>query len=96
MAEMKAKYLKHRQILVSNREQAESEVTRLDEIYHDTVNDVLGTLAAIPDVVKSNQELANLQNKLQMALLDDDPKPINGKLKVNGILSQNGSTEQSL
>ncbi|CAM6054119.1 unnamed protein product [Sphagnum tenellum] len=39
--ELKTKFLKHRQILVSNYEQAESEILRLDEIYHDTVEQVL-------------------------------------------------------
>ena len=41
MNEMKTKFLKHRQILVSNYEQAESEIKRLDEIYHETVQQVL-------------------------------------------------------
>ena len=41
IAELKAKFLKHKQILKSNYEQAENEVIRLDEIYHDTVDMVL-------------------------------------------------------
>ena len=38
---LKAKFLKHQNILNSNYEQAENEVKRLDEIYHDTVQMVL-------------------------------------------------------
>ena len=33
--------MKHRQILTANCEQAEDEVKRIDEIFHDTVNQVL-------------------------------------------------------
>ena len=69
IAEMKAKYLKHRQILVTNRELAENEVVRIDEIYHDTVNDVLSVLGSVPDIVQANHELTRLQRKLQSALL---------------------------
>ena len=61
IAEMKAKYLKHRQILVTNRELAENEVVRIDEIYHDTVNDVLSVLGSVPDIVQANGELSRLQ-----------------------------------
>jgi len=112
MAEMKAKYLKHRQILMANREAAESEVMRLDDIYHDTVNDVLDALASLPiDVVQNNPELSVLQAKLQAALLDEDTLKTgssssvlagNSKLKnCNGILPQNAAasthpTEQGL
>ena len=39
--ELKAKYLKHRQILISNYEMSEAEVKKLDDIYHDTVQKVL-------------------------------------------------------
>ena len=39
--EMKSKFQKHQQILVSNYEQAESEIKRMDEIYHDTISNVL-------------------------------------------------------
>ena len=42
ISELKSKFLKHRQILVSNYEQAEGEIRRLDELYHDTVEQVLG------------------------------------------------------
>jgi hypothetical protein len=39
--EIIAKFLRHRKILMSNCEQAESEIKRVDEIYHDTINHVL-------------------------------------------------------
>ena len=39
--DLKSKFMKHRQILTANYEQAEDEVKRLDEIFHDTVNQVL-------------------------------------------------------
>ena len=39
--ELKAKFLRHKEILKSNCDQAESECVRLDEIYHDTVDMVL-------------------------------------------------------
>ena len=39
--ELKTKFMKHRQILVHNYEQAENEIRRLDEIYHETVQQVL-------------------------------------------------------
>ena len=41
IAELKAKFLRHKDILKTNYEQAENEVIRLDEIYHDTVGMVL-------------------------------------------------------
>ena len=39
--ELKAKFLKHKEILKFNCDEAEGEVIRLDEIYHDTVDMVL-------------------------------------------------------
>ena len=45
IAELKAKFLRHKEILKSNCDQAESEVVRLDEIYHDTVDRVLKVIA---------------------------------------------------
>ena len=41
IADLKAKFVRHKNILKSNYEQAENEVVRLDEIYHDTVGMVL-------------------------------------------------------
>ena len=49
--ELKSKFLKHRQILTSNYEQAESEIKRLDEIYHETVEQVLSVRMKIIDVL---------------------------------------------
>jgi len=104
IAEMKAKYLKHRQILVSNREMAEREVLRLDDIYHETVSEVLETLSSIPEVVKSNRELSSLQGRLQTALLnaqestDTNVTPgtqPNGKIKINGILNATAAAATS-
>ncbi len=39
--ELKSRFLRHRQILVSNYEQSEAEIKRIDEEYHDTVDEVL-------------------------------------------------------
>ena len=41
MQEMMTKFGRNRQILTSNWEQAESEVRRLDDIYHDTVDQLV-------------------------------------------------------
>ena len=65
MQEMRSKFSRNRQILTTNWEQAESEVRRLDEIYHDTVDRVVMTLASVPDLSQQypglKQLLANLQ-----------------------------------
>ena len=42
---LKSKLLKHETIWKSNYEQAENEVRKVDEIYHDTVNMVLQVLS---------------------------------------------------
>ena len=39
--ELISRFLRHRKILMSNCEQAETEIKRVDEIYHDTINHVL-------------------------------------------------------
>ena len=44
IANLKSKLLKHQTIWKSNYEQAENEVRKVDEIYHDTVNMVLQVL----------------------------------------------------
>jgi len=65
MQEMRSKFSKNRQILTNNWEQAESEVRRLDEIYHDTVDRVLMVLANLPDL--ANQPgLGQLISSLQL------------------------------
>ena len=81
---------------------------RLDDIYHETVSEVLKTLSAIPEVVKSHKELACLQGKLQTALLENESGSVNGgasnggssKMKLNGLISQQtpptSSSEQGL
>ena len=65
MQEMRSKFSKNRQILTNNWEQAESEVRRLDEIYHDTVDRVLMVLANLPDLAKQ-PGLGQLISSLQL------------------------------
>ena len=67
MQEMRSKFAKNRQILTCNWEQAEAEVRRLDEIYHDTVGQVVRELTAAPEVLASNSSLASLAASLQQA-----------------------------
>ena len=55
-----------RQILTSNWEQAESEVRRLDDIYHDTVDRVVMTLASLPELTQQHPSLAALVSTLQL------------------------------
>ena len=64
--EMMAKFSRNRQILTSNWEQAETEVRRLDDIYHSTVDRVVNSLAALPEVTKHHPALAQLLNNLQI------------------------------
>ena len=64
--EMMAKFSRNRQILTSNWEQAETEVRRLDEIYHTTVNRVVLALAGLPEVTKQHPTLAQLLTNLQL------------------------------
>ena len=64
--EMMAKFSRNRQILTSNWEQAETEVRRLDEIYHTTVNTVVLALAGLPEVTKQHPSLAQLLTNLQL------------------------------
>ena len=66
MQEMMAKFGRNRQILTSNWEQAESEVRRLDDIYHDTVDRVVQCLASLPDLTQAHPSLAALVNNLQV------------------------------
>ena len=65
MQEMRSKFSRNRQILATNWEQAESEVRRLDEIYHDTVDRMVMSFASIPDLSQQyaglKQLIANLQ-----------------------------------
>ena len=66
LQEMRTKFSRNRQILTSNWEQAESEVRRLDEIYHDTVDRVVMSLASVPDLSVQHPGLAQLVTNLQM------------------------------
>ena len=82
--EMMAKFSRNRQILTNNWEQAESEVRRLDEIYHTTVDRVVLCLAGLPDLTKQHPTLAQLLTNLQLE-------------KVSGeILSEEKSTVDTL
>jgi len=71
LKEVRSKFTKNRQILTSNWEQAESEVKRLDDIYHDTVDQVLQALRSIPDTVGSNPTLSQLLLNLEIAASED-------------------------
>lgn len=66
MQEMVTKFGRNRQILTSNWEQAESEVRRLDDIYHDTVDRVVMCLASLPELTQQHPSLAKLVNTLQL------------------------------
>jgi len=86
--EMKNKFIKNREILTSNWEQAEEEVRKIDEIYHQTVNRVINTLKDLPEIVDSNPNLGNLMR----TLLQDDA--LNSADGVNGNLGV-GKTRKS-
>lgn len=75
MVEMRHKFGKNRQILTCNWEQAESEVRRLDEIYHETVDNVMRELGAVPDLVQSYPGLASLVTSLRQSREDPVIQP---------------------
>lgn len=81
---LKAKFLRHKEILKSNYEQAENEVIRLDEIYHDTVDMVLKAFNSIPDVVNSSEELLKLKESLKLAMLEAQQEA----LSIQPVLDQ--------
>jgi len=85
LQEMRNKFSRNRQILTSNWQQAEEEVRKLDEIYHDTVNKVLDTLQSIPDVVETNPNLANLRLSLELAQQEElnAADGLNGNQRLN-------------
>ena len=60
LTETREKFGRNRQILTSNWEQAETEVRRLDEIYHDTVDNVVQQLVAVPGLLNTQPGLASL------------------------------------
>ena len=66
MQEMRSKFSRNRQILTTNWEQAESEVRRLDEIYHDTLDRVVMTLASVADLSQQYPGLKQLMANLQL------------------------------
>lgn len=66
--QLKAKFLKHRQIYVSNYEQAEVEIKRLDRICQTTIDQVLQTLRLLPQVVSVEPQLQKLQANMETAL----------------------------
>merc|ERR1719391_117644 len=67
ISEMRGKFAKNRQILTGNWEQAEAEVRRLDEIYHETVDSVIRELANAPEALVTYPGLAALATALQQA-----------------------------
>ena len=67
ISEMRGKFAKNRQILTGNWEQAEAEVRRLDEIYHETVDSVIRELANAPEALVTYPGLASLATALQQA-----------------------------
>merc|ERR1719410_705347 len=85
---MMAKFSRNRQILTSNWEQAETEVRRLDDIYHNTVDRVVRSLVALPEVTKQHPALAQLLNNLQLEKESnhgvDSEANVNQPLKMNG------------
>jgi hypothetical protein len=66
LTETREKFGRNRQILTSNWEQAETEVRRLDEIYHDTVDNVVQQLVAVPGLLSNQPGLASLVASFQM------------------------------
>ncbi|XP_059090258.1 putative leucine-rich repeat-containing protein DDB_G0290503 [Tigriopus californicus] len=82
--ELKSRYMKHKKILMSNYEQAESEIKRLDEIYHDTVEQMLQALETIPEVVSVNPALQQLKSKLQM----DHAEGKGHQIEISTVLKQ--------
>jgi len=83
MQEMRSKFARNRQILTSNWEQAESEVRRLDEIYHDTIDRVVLTLANVPELPKQYPGIGQLLSSLQVAQESPDNKVVANGNKNN-------------
>merc|ERR1712150_204296 len=82
--ELKAKFLRHKEILKFNCDEAESEVIRLDEIYHDTVDMVLKAFNSIPEIVESNAELLKIKTSLESSLLEAQQESASVKQTVDG------------
>lgn len=79
--ELISRFLRHRKILMENCEQAEQEIKRVDEIYHETVKHVLKVLDSLPNDTKTHPELVELKMYLQ-----DEENETGGSKKI----SQNG------
>ena len=75
ISEMRGKFAKNRQILTGNWEQAEAEVRRLDEIYHETVDSVIRELANAPEALVTYPGLAALATALQQARQEQSGSP---------------------
>ena len=88
ISEMRGKFAKNRQILTGNWEQAEAEVRRLDEIYHETVDSVIRELANAPEALVTYPGLANLATALQQARQEQSghgsPPQENGNANLRG------------
>ena len=86
--EMRGKFAKNRQILTGNWEQAEAEVRRLDEIYHETVDSVIRELANAPEALVTYPGLASLATALQQARQEQSgigsPPQENGNANLRG------------
>merc|ERR1719400_27729 len=88
MLEMRGKFAKNRQILTGNWEQAEAEVRRLDEIYHETVDTVIRELANAPEALVTYPGLATLATVLEQARQEANshgsPPQENGNANLRG------------
>ena len=86
ISEMRGKFAKNRQILTGNWEQAEAEVRRLDEIYHETVDSVIRELANAPEALVTYPGLAALATALQQARQEQSGSPAqeNGNANLRG------------
>ena len=88
MLEMRGKFAKNRQILTGNWEQAEAEVRRLDEIYHETVDTVIRELANAPEALVTYPGLTTLATVLEQARQEANshgsPSQENGNANLRG------------
>jgi len=95
--EMMAKFSRNRQILTSNWEQAEGEVRRLDEIYHNTLDRVVICLAGAPEATKHHPSLAQLLANLQIEKESNNAADVTeGNANVNGHGNNKTTMSRSL
>ena len=86
LRDLRTRFARNRQILSANWQQAEEEVRKLDDIYHETVGRVLDTLAALgPEVVAAQPGLKALTAALQQAV---DGANGNGTAAVTNLKSR--------